>query len=328
MRLLVISHNPDRASFRERIGRYLPKLEAEGVECRVEKLPCCEFKRYSLFKSAKEFDGVLLHKKRLNWFDCFWLKKFSKNVIYDFDDAVMFDEKRPGALSGKRMKDFARTAKLAAEIIAGNDYLCERAKKFNSNVTVIPTGIDIQKYDVKVTRDDDKVRLVWIGSKSTLGYLTEMKDVLEDIGKGNDNVVLRIICDEFFELENMAVEKCQWGIDSQYGELATSDIGLAPLPDNNFTRGKCGFKILQYQAAGIAVVAAGVGVNKDIVSDGANGFVADSAEQWHGKIEKLIGDAELRRQMGGQGKKDVQQYDTNAVGGKFVTTIKNVLECD
>jgi glycosyltransferase involved in cell wall biosynthesis len=163
-------------------------------------------------------------------------------------------------------------------------------------------------------RNDNKIHLVWIGSKSTLRYLAEIKPVLEEIGSRFDNVVLRIICDHFFDLHNMQVEKCEWSIKTQIPDLITSDIGLAPLPDNRFTRGKCGFKILQYAAASLPIVTSPVGVNLEYVRDGITGFQVSSFPEWIDKITELIRNAELRKQMGTAARSNVEKYDIDIIG--------------
>jgi len=157
---------------------------------------------------------------------------------------------------------FQRTVKLADMVIAGNSYLAKHARKFNPNVEVFPTGLDTHAYELKAEPTNDaKLRLVWIGSSSTLKYLAGIKPALEEIGSRFDDVVLRIICDDFFDLQKMEVEKCQWSLQKQAVDLATSHIGLAPLPDNKFTQSRFCFKILQYAAVGLPVVASPVGAN-------------------------------------------------------------------
>jgi glycosyltransferase involved in cell wall biosynthesis len=173
---------------------------------------------------------------------------------------------------------------------------------------------------------DGKIRLVWIGSKSTLRYLAEIKPALEEISSRFDNVVLRIISDEFLDLQNIPVEKHPWSLETQVTDLVTSDIGLAPLPDNRFTRGKCAFKILQYAAAGLPVVASLVGVNSMFVRDGVTGFVVTDLNEWSDRIAKLITDSGLRQTMGRVNQSMVQSYDISVLGKCFVNMIMRILK--
>jgi len=323
VKLLVITNNPDRASFRQRIGIYLDFLRDKGIDCEVERFPSGSLARRMLSKQSANFDVVFIHKKRLNSFDAFWLRRYAQKIIYDFDDAVMYSDKHPDRPSRKRQKSFQRTVKLSDMVIAGNSYLAEHAGRFCRNVNVLPTGLDTQAYRPSAEPENNRnLRLVWIGSKSTLMYLTEIKPALEEIGSHFDNVVLRIICDDFFDLNNLKVEKCLWSPENEVFDLATSDIGLAPLPDNRFTKGKCGFKILQYAAAGLPVVASPVGVNTEYVREGKNGFLAGDCAEWIDKISSLLRDAQLREQMGRKGRMDVRRFDLKVMGKQLVDLIE------
>lgn len=322
MKLLVIISNPKRASFRQRIAVHLDTLHANGVFCKVAKLPSGPLARRKLFQQASDYDCVILHKKALNYLNAVWLRRYSKKIVYDFDDAIMYDAGNPEKPSLKRQKAFQRTVSLADMVIAGNDYLAEHAMKFNKNVEVLPTGLDTKPYLTQTsTKNEDITRLVWIGSRSTLRYLGEIKPVLEEIGSRFDNVILRIICDHFFDLQNMRVEKCAWSLKNQISDLISSDIGLAPLPDNRFTRGKCGFKILQYAAAALPIVTSPVGVNLEYVRDGITGFQASCFPEWIDKIMDLIRNTELRKQMGTAGRTNVEKYDIDIIGNKLYSLL-------
>ena len=326
MNLLILSNNPSRASFRQRIGVYLDTLRSNGINPDVAKLPKGSLGRRKLFQRAADFEGVFLHKKGLNFFDAFWLHRYSKKIIYDFDDAVMYSPKNPNRNSLSHFIPFRRTVKLADMIIAGNSYLAEHARKFNPNVEILPTGLDTDAYKVQAgPKNDDKIRLVWIGSKSTLRYLAEIKPALEEISSRFDNVILRIICDDFLNLQNMPAEKYLWSEETEATDLATCDIGLAPLPDNRFTRGKCGFKILQYAAAGLPVIASPVGVNNDYIRQGG-GYLADGASDWVDKLCQLISDSQLRKRMGQISRAKVKQFDLRVLGRLLVRLIKGCIE--
>ena len=326
-KILVITNNPDRASFRQRIEIYLDNLRNQGINCTVCCYPKGPLTRWRLLKSSRNFDAVLLHKKRLGAFGASCLRHSARKIIYDFDDAVMFSDKKPDRPSQKRLRDFKRTAKLADLIIAGNVYLAEHAQKFNDNVKILATGLNIGEYDVKINRPNDgKIRLVWIGSKATLPYMNEIKPALEEIGSRLKNVVLRIISDEFIELQNMKVEKCDWSQQTQARDLAECDIGLAPLSDNPFARGKCGFKILQYAAAGLPSIASPVGVNAQIVRNGVNGYHAVAVGDWIEKISALVNNKPFRKEMGLAARQMVRPFDLDVIGRQLVALVKETIQ--
>lgn len=327
MKLLIVTNNPHRASFKQRIEVYLDTLQANGIACEVAKLPSSSYSRRKLFERAKEFDGVFLHKKGLNVLDGLWLCKYSKTIIYNFDDAVMYSDKRPDRNSRSHFIPFRRSVKLADMVIVGNSYLAEHAQRFNSNVKILPIGLKVSDYKLDCPpKDDDRIRLVWIGSKSTLSYLAEMKPTLEEIGARFGNVVLRIICDGFFDLENMPVEKRLWSKDTRGIDLATSDIGLAPLPNDRFTKGKCSFKVLEYASAGLPVVASPIGTNSDHIRDNVTGFLVTEAQEWIDRITQLIEDGQLRKKMGQEGRAHAEKFDVSVIGKQLTELITKCLQ--
>lgn len=329
MNLLIITNNTNRASFRQRIGVYLDILRANGIDCEVTKVPLNTFKRRRLFKRAAEFDGVFLHKKGLNFFDAFWLRRYSKKIIYNFDDAIMYSDRTPERYSHSHFIPFRRTVRLADMVITGSSYLAEHAQRFNSNVSILPIGLKVSDYRPDCPpKADGKIRLVWIGSASTLSYLEEIKPALEEIGLRFDNVILRIICDDFLELQNILVEKCLWSKDTRGINLVTSNIGLAPLPDNRFTRGKCSFKVLEYAASGLPVIASPIGTNMDYVHDNVTGLFAINAQQWVDRISHLIENPQLRKKMGEKGRVYAENFDISVIGKRLVELITKCLRGD
>ena len=327
MRLFVLTNNPERASFRQRIQIYFGTLRANGIDYQVAKLPAGFLARKKLFKQAEDFDVVFLQKKGLNFRDAMLLRRNSKKIIYDFDDAIMYNPHRPNRNSPSHFNSFRRSVKLADVVIAGNSYLAQHAQKFNAEVMILPTGLDTKAYRVEgKVKDDGRIRLVWIGSRSTLQYLAELKPALEQIGQRYDSVVLRMICDNFFNLKNMEVEKRRWSLERQVEDLTTSHIGLAPLPVNRFTRGKCGFKILQYQAANLPVVASPVGVNSEYVRNGITGFHALNIQEWIDRISELIDNIELRKKMSQAGSAQAQRFDITVIGKQLCSLIKECIQ--
>jgi glycosyltransferase involved in cell wall biosynthesis len=149
---------------------------------------------------------------------------------------------------------------------------------------------------------------VWIGSSSTLQGLQAIKPILEDLGRQFPRLQLKLICDRFFELEHLAVLPCRWSEARETEELAAADIGISWIPDDAWSRGKCGLKILQYMAAGLPVIANPVGVQNEMVRHGETGFLAATSAEWNAAVARLVHDPELRRQMGVAGRQRVERH--------------------
>lgn len=326
MRLLVLTNNPDRASFRMRVAIHLGTLRDSGIDCQVVQLPRGFWARQRLFRQAAGFDGVFLHKKRLSWLDAVSLRRCARRILYDFDDAVMYRDREPERTSRVRFRDFGRTVGLADMVIAGNTYLGEHASRYNANVRVLPTGVDLDPYREERRRSDDgQVRLVWIGSAATLKYLEGIRTVLQDLAGRFGNLTLRMISDKYLDAMSIKTERCRWSRETEAAHLTASDIGLAPLPDDPFTRGKCGYKILQYQAAGLPVVASPVGVNAQYVRDGVTGFLARDPAQWVDRLGELIVRPDLRTTLGRAGRREVEAFDVSVIGNRLCTLIAECL---
>lgn len=327
MKLLAITNNPERASFRQRFAVYVDFLRSEGIDVTIARLPSGIFSRIGLFKTASQYDAVFLHKKCLNAIDAFVLRKYSSKIIFNYDDAIMFSDKRPDSYSRCHMVPFLRTVKLADMVLVGSANLAEYSNGLSDNIEILPLGLNCNDY---IAADhscvDGKVRICWIGSTSTKGYLDIVKESLEDIGARYDNVVFRMICDDFIDLENMPVEKCKWTVSTRAGDIAGCDIGIAPLPDNRFTRGKCSFKVLEYSCSSLPVVASPVGTNPVHVVDGITGFLADNRQEWTSMLEKLIEGAQLRKEMGRRGIEHARKYDIDVIGKRFAESINGMCQ--
>lgn len=327
MKILLLSNNPERASFRQRFAVYFEILKKAGINCDVAVIPSGFISRYKTFRQARGYDCVILHKKGLRPIDAHLLRKYSKKIIYNYDDAVMFKDSSPEKISLSHYVPFKKSVSIADKVLVGSRYLADFAIKLGVDAQILPLGLDVDKYFVSGAKiDDGKIRLVWVGSASTLCYLESLKDTLETIGKSYHNVVLRIIGDTFFDLENMQVEKFQWSVDKRGEYLSACDIGLAPLPDNNFTQGKCSFKVLEYASAKLPVVASTVGTNSVHVIDTKSGFLAKSQQDWLTHLKVLIEDEYLRMQMGEAGYLHAQNYSIEKVGQQLVDFIMSVVQ--
>ena len=275
--------------------------------------------------AIKDYDLVYLFREAAllgpPWFE----RKIAKSgvpIVFDFDDAIFVSYKSPSNGYLSYLKFPAKTGKicrLSAHVMAGNEYLADYARGFNDKVTIIPTTIDTDKY---LLRDDpaepEMVTVGWSGSFSTIQHLDTIRHVLQELAT-TEKFLLRVIGAPVYKIEGVDTEAMQWRSDTELHDLAKIDIGLMPLPDENWSRGKCGLKALQYMALGIPTICSPVGVNSTIIKDGENGFLAGSNDEWIEKIKLLIHSAKLRRQIGVAGRKTVEnEYSAKVVAPRVL----------
>lgn len=323
MKLVFLVTRLEKPSARYRVLQYVPFLEKAGYKIRIEVIPKDPFDRLALCRNMREADMVFLQKKLFGLLEWHILRKSSKKLIFDFDDAVMFrDPGNKDQNSPKRMKNFLRTVREADMVIAGNDYLKSFSVVENPRTTVLPTAIDMQKYAEKIERGrTDHLVLGWIGSRATLGYLERMKGVWDAVHERFSHTRLKIVADAFFDCDRIPVIKKPWTTEEEMDDLHTFDIGLMPLTDDPWSQGKCGFKLLQYMAVGIPAVCSPVGANRTIVSDGIEGFHAVSDKDWIEKIGHLVENSELRTRMGKQGREKVNSLYSVETNSKKLLAI-------
>src|SRR5262249_40543313 len=161
------------------------------------------------------------------------------------------------------------------------------------------------------------LRLVWVGSSSTLRGLERFRDILEAIGKAIPGARLTLICDRFFDLEHLPVDAVPWSAATEAAALAGADIGISWVPDDPWSRGKCGLKILQYQAAGLPVITNAIGVHGTLVRDGETGFLAQTTDEWVRAVRRLAESPELRRRLGIAGRTQVERGYSVSSGGRL-----------
>jgi glycosyltransferase involved in cell wall biosynthesis len=327
LKVLFLVPRLDKASTRYRVLQYLPHLDREGIKYEVVALSRTSRNRLSLARRIRSADTVFIQKKLFSFLDFLWVRNLARRLVYDFDDAVMFKSGPSGKRQQKRqLRRFAVTAEKADLVIAGNRYLQQEALPFNSEVRLLPTVLDMDRY---IAREDSRldtqeIVLGWIGSRGTLRYLQEIAPALEELGRRWPGLKLKIVADDFFDLTDLRVIKKPWTDVDEIADLHSFDIGLMPLSDDIWTRGKCGFKLLQCMAVGLPVVCSPVGVNADIVTEGDEGFHAATVEEWVKKLDVLIADEDLRRQMGKRGRTRVAaEYSLAANGPRFVEYLKN-----
>ncbi|HEY2846580.1 MAG TPA: glycosyltransferase family 4 protein, partial [Pyrinomonadaceae bacterium] len=309
---------------RFRIEEWEPLLNEQGIEITHSSFETPELRKvlYQGGNIGAKISGVLASMKRRSreldsvgdydlvyvfreaavlgppWFE----RKIARSgvpMIFDFDDAVFVSYKSPanGYLSYLKFPGkTAETIGYCAHVMAGNQYLADYSRQFNDNVTIIPTTIDTDKYTVEDRPPNDVPVIGWSGSFSTVQHLDTMRGALQALAK-MDDFVLRVIGTPEYELPGVKVEAVQWRSETEIDDLRPMDIGIMPLPDEDWSRGKCGLKALQYMALGIPTICSPVGVNSTIIRNGKNGYIADTPEEWLEKLRLLLHSADLRKKV-------------------------------
>lgn len=343
-------------SSRYRIYQYLPYLAEHGIDVDVRPLLKGRYFEiikienfiiknifkifYAIYRYIIRFFDVLKAGKYnlvviehqafpyLPFFLDYIVKILNKNIILEFDDAIYLTHP-------KKMPKLIRMSKA---IIVGNNFLKDYAIKFNQNVKVVPTVIDMMRYsanpphriplpvcrtgrpqgerEIKAISvisppltgggrgEGGKIIICWIGLAYNIDYLKQLANVFEKL---SDKIILKIICNKGIKIEGVNIIFKKWSIETEVEEIQSSHIGIMPLKDDEWARGKCGLKLLQYMAAGIPSVASPVGVNKEIISDGVNGFFASSSDEWYEKLLMLCEDSELRNKIDLVGRMTVEE---------------------
>lgn len=339
------------ASSRLRMMQYVPALQAAGIEVEVSPLLDDDYvrglyegsvsitavgrsylRRLRLKRSMGRFDAVWLEKEAWPWLPD-WLELpllgRSTRLVVDYDDAVFhrYDAHRSTLVRALLGRKISRVMRRADLVTAGNAYLADYALAAGSGCVVkVPTVIDLERYPADAAvRNEAPVVVGWIGSPSTADYLHQVSAALAPLQAGG-----RIRCvavgarpDQLVRTPFQAEE---WREDTEVMQLRRFDIGIMPLPDAPWERGKCGYKLIQYMACGLPVVASPVGVNRELVGEGVNGFLAEDHAQWVGAISALVDSAELRRSMGAEGRRRVEQtYCVQAQTSRLVKMMKGVV---
>jgi glycosyltransferase involved in cell wall biosynthesis len=308
MKVLFLVSRLDNASTRQRVLQYRPLLEREGIFSEVMAAPRTMQGKRQLWRILPDYHTLFIQRRLFPPWEAWLMRRCVRRMVYDLDDAVMFKDRGDGQDRNltRRIK-FSALAKRCDLILAGNRYLQEQVVPFTSRVEIVPTTVDLQRYLPRPDQDKERITIGWIGSGSTLAYLENIKGVLEEIGRRYPRVELKIVADRFLDCRNLHVIRKRWEYATEISDLHSFDIGLMPLPDDVWSRGKCGFKLIQCLAVGVPVVCSPVGVNREIAQPGVHGWWAGDAAEWIQALSSLIENPDLRRQFGRAGREAMAQ---------------------
>lgn len=339
-RILALSPIPmEGAGCRFRVGQYLPYLASRGIDVTVEPFFDARFfrlvyepgrffqksaltifhtlRRLGQVATARRYDAVLVYREALplgppvlEYVLAAWQKR---PIIFDFDDAVFLPNVSDANRIVARLKWPRKTAAIvrrSTQTIAGNQYLADYARQHvdASRVSVIPTAVDTSVFVPRTGGTPNNPPVVgWIGTPTTTVYLESLAETLARVARRRPFVLRVSGANRPLRMPGVTVEYVKWTLDGEVGLFSSCDAGVYPLSDDAWTRGKCGFKAIQFMACGVPVVAAAVGVNREIIADGTNGFLASTEDEWVERLDTLLGDAALRRRLGDAGRQTISE---------------------
>lgn len=309
MKVAFLIHSLEVNSCRYRILQYLPYLKEKGIDVSTHFYKRNWVHKLEFYNTLGQYDILYVHRRLFPPLEFWYLRKKARKIVYDFDDALMYrssGSKSPYSFS-RRIR-FAYMMKRVDFVIAGNQFLKSEVLPYNTNVEVIPTSVDLSHYSLKQGSHSEGPTMVgWLGSSSTLKYLKSLLPTFEKLYQEYPHFQLKMVCDQFLESDLVPMIKKRWSSEEEQSDLESFDIGIMPLSNDLWSQGKCGLKILQYYSVGIPVVCTPVGVNRDLVEDGVNGFWARDEEEWKKSIIRLIKEEGLRKEMGMKGRKAVEK---------------------
>jgi glycosyltransferase involved in cell wall biosynthesis len=328
MRALCVVEHGNAPSTRLRLRDCLDYYKQLDVDVTV--LPARRSsigERLRVLKEAARHDVVVLFKMiGFNELELRLLQRANRRIIFDFDDAVMFrEQKHRRPVRGKNFKKFLRTLNHCAAVVAGNDFLACFAEASGQRAIILPTSIDLRRYHLKQHSGGRGLVVGWLGLSDGLPYLRHIQPALQQLSERFSGLKLKVICDKPLQLDGVVVENEPWRLETEQANLVSFDIGIMPLWDSVWTRGKCGYKILQYMGVGTAVVASDVGVNSQIITHGENGFLARTQDDWVKTISSLIENAEQRRTFGIRGRELIERrYSLEGFTRGYVKLLREV----
>jgi len=336
------------ASSRYRLWQYAPLFEKVGHEVDVWPLMDDSYlrrlyengrrpwpqifsgytRRILKIPELRDFDVVLCEQEAfpympVAWEDC--LRRRCQRFFVDYDDAAYVRYERWPFLRNKIPRIMAE----ASGVVVGNPHLAQYARQFNPRVTIIPTVVDLTRYPKRPqAKATSSIRVAWIGTPVTAKLLIPVVPVLQRIQQEYKDLAFCFIgAGRAGIFDGLNAETPEWSEEEEAKLLADCDLGIMPLPDDEFTRGKCGFKLIQYMACYLPVVASPVGVNREIVEHGRNGFLASNPEEWYTALSQLIMDRNLRQSMGRAARDKVESGYTLERGfAKWLAVIEGLAE--
>ena len=360
IRVLALSPIPEEgAGCRFRIAQFIPYLESVGIDVTLRSLFTPEFfrlvykpghylqkaatfaalsmRRLGSLRDLARFDVTFIYREMFPIGPALIERLIAARrrppIVFDFDDAIFLPSVSDAnrlILALKRPQKVAAIIRSSNHVITGNEYLAQYARRFNAAVTTIPTSVDT---DLFVPSADGRGNgtlarepiVGWIGSPTTGFYIRSLSNVLRRVRERHPFVLRVSGAGEPFAIPGVRIVNDAWALTREVQLFNTCDVGVYPLADDEWSKGKCGFKAIEFMACGVPVVASAVGVNREIIDDGVNGFLAADEDEWVEKVGRLLSDAALRRRFAESGRRTIQErYSVQVNARKLAATLRAV----
>lgn len=351
----LVPYPPDTTpSQRFRLEQWLPYLKAYGIE--VDLIPFADselmkllhqpgnqaakaaamirafWRRARQMSRVPRYDAVFIHRAACIAGPAVLeraLTLFRRPVIFEFDDAIYHLHTTAANRHFGWLKFPGKTAsicRLSTHIIVGNEFLANYARQYHSSVTVIPSSVDTERYHpVREKKSDDRVVVGWTGSSTSQTHLEMFAPLMQKLAE-RDDADIHVISDRRPDLPGVPVVWHPWSPESEIEALACFDIGIMPMPDDQWARGKCAMKALLYMAMGIPTVCSAVGTNLEVIQHGENGLLASTQDEWLECLDRLISDQSLRHRIGLAGRETVEKhYSMHRCADLFAEVIRTTV---
>ena len=288
------------------------------------------WRRFFLLFKLKKFDNIFIHREAsmigppfIEWIIA---KVLRRKYIYDFDDAIWLPNYSEANASFHKLKAYGKVKKIikwADQVVVGNNHLKEFALKYNNSVKIIPTTVDLENvHTINTIHNKSEIIIGWTGTHTTAKYLNFIIPVLENLEKKFE-FKFRVISNHSPDIELNSLEYIKWNKETEIKDLSEINIGIMPMEDNKWTRGKCGFKGLQYMSLQIPSIMSPVGINNEIIQNGINGFLCSTTIEWEEVLTRLIENISLRGKIGIAGQETVKEkYSVNSNKESYLNLFK------
>lgn len=307
-RLLFLTQSGETLpSVRFRVLPFVRLAREVGIDADWTRYPKTAFQRAAFFARLPKTEIVVLQKKLVSALELKLLRAKTGTLFFDFDDALWASHPNQGACGGESdPAELVRLRRVCAgvdAVIAGNEFLAAKVRDVAPRVDILPTPLDTDSYVPGLEKVQGRPVVGWMGTSCNLFFLPE---IFRALTPHAGRFRLSVVSDGDCEIPEPLIGRCErWSAERELSQLQAMDIGLMPLTDDEYTRGKCGFKLLQYMACGAVPVASDVGFNREIVTHGVDGYLASTPEEFAEYVGLLAQDEDLRREMAARARQTV-----------------------